>query len=1025
MPFSMPKFSYRRRTFWKASLAILTLGFMVTQFRLLLAVVPEAASSSSSSSDNERQYQGRKPAAVMIQDLRDFSTSKNNNNVENNDVGHTEQKKATLNERPVLPKPGVVANANNTNTTATFRFHGIPLAYIHDNRPSDVHCVGENFLPSAWFYRSCQFRHLCYDMDQQDFVVFQSEQQKRAEFTETFSPYARSSTNFQQAVSSMGKVGKEQSKWFPRTVPLQEHERTGKNRGYYQLPLDIVWAPFSTPPGPSLAENHATSRLLMDYAFPIFNLLSMFGLENRSLLLTTFHSNDSNDQDCSTSPHSVSATNCTSEIFRSILPLMKLARGHSPLYPTGHITGPTNNAAQQQQGQGSGSLLPLSGLVCAQTGVAGIGALTDHGTKQHGELKTDYHYAQNTGRGPLFWAFRNYILGNLGLTNANTIPNDTTAKAGTVTTTSTRHTMTVAVSASAKSGIQYFRKQQEALQHELSILVVQEQDMSKLTLRKQIEMATQSTFYLSVMGEGAIPAFFMPRGATLIIYYNNRDELVQGRGKRNSSTNTALPAMMDWDLWNNLSHLRVHWLPLKTMNDPKDLQVLVDLVQNEIGYLSDRDTLDRREPTHSSKSIPANGTFSGLDVRYVDRARSSTVHCVGDNFEANRAFYFRSCEIQHLCMDTGYPTKHFEIYASQLQLKLNESIVEWKQDQDHAVVSSVMDTGVMEGRPVRFADDAWFPSVTQVSGNYYELPSDVVWIPFTAEYSYAKNPGHLMWDYFLPFYTLLSMYGMEDKRLLLTSIDPLCMFLSDCKKIVTKFLPLMGASAQELVQQHLVMEGEQRSSRVCARHGATGIGMLTDHGFTRHGQNLGDYKRMHNAGRGSMLYAFRGFLLRNMKIKKEARRHARRRISFSINSSTNPFRRKDFSKQITAVNDAFPNSTKVEVKAYEMAGLTLEEQIECIMDTSVFVSVIGGSTSIASFLPRGSTLILFFNDENSFVGNTRKKDTMPTMMDFDFWNNAAYVRVHWLPTGSMNEALGTETLVRLIENELSITNMIK
>jgi hypothetical protein len=38
------------------------------------------------------------------------------------------------------------------------------------------------------------------------------------------------------------------------------------------------------------------------------------------------------------------------------------------------------------------------------------------------------------------------------------------------------------------------------------------------------------------------------------------------------------------------------------------------------------------------------------------------------------------------------------------------------------------------------------------------------------------------------------------------------------------------------------------------------------------------------------------------------------------------------------------------------------------------------------------------------------------MMDFDFWNTAAFVRVHWLPTGLMDEALGMQTLVRPIEN---------
>jgi hypothetical protein len=41
----------------------------------------------------------------------------------------------------------------------------------------------------------------------------------------------------------------------------------------------------------------------------------------------------------------------------------------------------------------------------------------------------------------------------------------------------------------------------------------------------------------------------------------------------------------------------------------------------------------------------------------------------------------------------------------------------------------------------------------------------------------------------------------------------------------------------------------------------------------------------------------------------------------------------------------------VKAYAYEMAYFALEEQIESDMDTFVFVSVIGGSTSITSFLP--------------------------------------------------------------------------
>jgi hypothetical protein len=104
-----------------------------------------------------------------------------------------------------------------------------------------------------------------------------------------------------------------------------------------------------------------------------------------------------------------------------------------------HKTGTDTGMDEQHQQQGTGL---LSGLVCARYGVAGIGALTDHGSKQHGELATDYHYAQNTGRGPLFFAFRAYILNNLGL--ATSLPNDATSTAkAKATATTTRQSPSV------------------------------------------------------------------------------------------------------------------------------------------------------------------------------------------------------------------------------------------------------------------------------------------------------------------------------------------------------------------------------------------------------------------------------------------------------------------------------------------------------------------------------------------------------------------------------------------------------
>ena len=54
---------------------------------------------------------------------------------------------------------------------------------------------------------------------------------------------------------------------------------------------------------------------------------------------------------------------------------------------------------------------------------------------------------------------------------------------------------------------------------------------------------------------------------------------------------------------------------------------------------------------------------------------------------------------------------------------------------------------------------------------YYDLSPDILWIPFYADPPYAKIPEHLLSDLFLPFFSLMSMFGMESKKILLTSVN--------------------------------------------------------------------------------------------------------------------------------------------------------------------------------------------------------------------------------------------------------------
>lgn len=75
-------------------------------------------------------------------------------------------------------------------------------------------------------------------------------------------------------------------------------------------------------------------------------------------------------------------------------------------------------------------------------------------------------------------------------------------------------------------------------------------------------------------------ATFLPRGASLIVFYNP-----SGGFDFDAFALNGRAARLDWDLLNNASHLRVHWLPITTMNSPEDLELLLQLVRHELNVI--------------------------------------------------------------------------------------------------------------------------------------------------------------------------------------------------------------------------------------------------------------------------------------------------------------------------------------------------------------------------------------------------------------------------------------------------------
>jgi hypothetical protein len=931
---------------------------------------------------------------------------------------------------------------------------------------SDIHCVGDNFMPNAATYRACQFRRLCSRIDSNTttssgnhlvWTLFQSagQRQTRDSLNALNSSYLRSASTFgvhslavstgpflHQALSNTSTI------WFPRVSQPglgSVEDDDPSSTGYYELPPNVVLVPFSLAVPLSALKPGSTgglpmSVLLFDYTLSIYNLLAMFvpssvnSSSNHRVVLNLL-----NPEVCSAIYSGYKHDNSRSsheDCFDLLRPIYRLFRLADPSEAIRDYNGNllvTDQAALLEPSKSR------SAWLCARRAVAGMGALSDHGTKRdHGQRLADYEVARNAARGPLLWKFRSFLLRNylrsasdrdkqIHPLQVESLVTDGITSSGNV------HRIVFVESSSSRSGLQNFARQRQFLASELSPSQVRIDFIptaSKSFLDRMVD-ATRTTFYICVMGEDAVPAFFLPRGGTLILFYNDLNETIANAPTKN-------PVKVNWDFWNNLSHPRVHWLPLSTSTSEADLRLLRDLILDELLFLAPQQlsgsSMDTKGPVDSAISHET-AAIGGHMVRFVNSSLPpSAVHCLGDNFAGKLSASFRSCELRNLCFDALKPRlRRFILPIDERQRQFNRIIAE--RIGDHAVVSTRLDSSVMEGRNIRLhSDDPWFPEIinsTSING-YYEMDQTVMWIPYTAQKSNAKNPGHLLWDYFLPLYTLRSMYFGREQRLFLTSRNGLCSQTEDCRHMVIKFLPLLNVHDMHHADLEIPLQSTTRSpllsSVVCSRHGATGMGMLTDHGYTRHGQSRDDYVKVHNAGRGPSFFDFRAFMLRNMNISADygvGGLHERTsstlpQVVFSMNSSSNPTRRTNFSAQIEYTRrDAIENDVaKADVYGIEMSKLPLKSQLEVMVQTTVFVSMTGGSTSIATFLPRDSTLILYFDDVSTFVSRSKKKD-FPVMMDFDFWNNASYLRVHWLPASSMHTAAGLRALSNLIRSELN------
>ena len=456
------------------------------------------------------------------------------------------------------------------------------------------------------------------------------------------------------------------------------------------------------------------------------------------------------------------------------------------------------------------------------------------------------------------------------------------------------------------------------------------------------------------------------------------------------------------------------------------------------------------DTTSTTRGIdPADvvGTFNNVPISYVPPSDSerlhSTAHCVGETFHET-SWVHRSCEYRNVCFDTD--EKEFVLFRSPTEAALADALDGHDMVQNGLLTtSSALNTSVsLGGINMKWTWKAtealaleWAPIVRdeELTGGYYALPEGTVLLPFHS--MAAVNVGHLMWDDFLPMYSLLSMFEMMGDRLLplryVLKNRPRALWatcnlrdqtMAECKAFFKKFLPLMGVephtmrSTEDSVLN--ITDGSRAMSRyVCSSKGAAGLGMLTDHGLKTHGWDKPDYDYSHNTGRGPVFNGFRNFMMHNIGLDpmKPVRTEPPYIITVSPASSKDPDRRHTFRAQIDALKQAFgdgnEDKSEVLIRTVDFKRFSVAKQVELAAESAVIVGACGGGAVTNMFLPKGAGMILYYPDKPR-----GRMHHYPARLDWDYFNNQGYARMHWLPVSSMNSPDDLDLFVKLVRNEI-------
>lgn len=418
-------------------------------------------------------------------------------------------------------------------------------------------------------------------------------------------------------------------------------------------------------------------------------------------------------------------------------------------------------------------------------------------------------------------------------------------------------------------------------------------------------------------------------------------------------------------------------------------------------------------------------TFNGVPLEKMKGAMVSRAHCIGET-HTDKAWMHKSCRIKNLCYNTA--DQSFVAFRSPTEQALARKLQNNPFIHDSSMLNQSVSIGGLNQKWFRSGIDRlkWSPKIVD---NALGIPTQAysMKVPLIFYHSLsAVNPGHLIWDDFLPMYTLMKLFQVE------LPILPLRYILQDgkpplwascevdanrsqlCSKMTSKFQPLLvGADypyQYTSIDDVQVEIPEKDNALICFETALVGMGDLTDHGTDKgHGWERNDYLTKHNHGRD--FYDFRNFMLSNLHLPTHPPKT--RKVVFSIASSDGKGRRMDFQQQSKALQK-LNLEFDVDVHMVTMKDLTLMEQVELVHDAAVYISMCGGGAVNAMLLPKGASVILYYFKAGTYENG--KRTEKPAPLDWDLMNSLSYLRVHWMPRETTPGDL--DTFLALIQHEL-------